>query len=77
MGITRYTIDYKGLPFPDPDGEYVLYEEVKEFIEGAKNTEQQLQPENGPIKCADKSCAGWDNGICARPGKCHRVAVSG
>lgn len=43
MGITRYTIDYKGLLFPDPDGEYVLYEEVKEFIEGVKNTEQQDQ----------------------------------
>lgn len=43
MDITRYTIDYKGLPFPDPDGEYVRYEEVKDFIEGAKNTEQQDQ----------------------------------
>jgi hypothetical protein len=47
MGITRYTLDYKGLPFPDPDGEYVRYEEVKEFIEGAKNTEQANHPDSG------------------------------
>ena len=47
MEITRYTIDYKGLPFPDPDGEYVRYEEVKEFIEGAKNTKQLTERKEG------------------------------
>ena len=53
--------------------------ETAEWVEskGAKNTEQLLQPENGPIKCANKGCAGWDNGFCAMPGLCREGAVSG
>jgi hypothetical protein len=43
----------------------------------AKNTEQLLQPENGPVKCANNGCAGWDNGFCAMPGLCREGAVSG
>ena len=46
-------------------------------FEGAKNTEQLLQPENGPVKCANNGCAGWDNGFCAVPGLCREWAVSG
>jgi hypothetical protein len=49
----------------------------KHFPHGAKNTEQLLQPENGPVKCANNGCAGWDNGFCATPGLCREWVVSG
>jgi hypothetical protein len=60
-------------PFDKEFGSY----KWEEIPEGAKNTEQQLQPENGKYPCADKGCAGWDNGFCADPCNCRDHAVSG
>lgn len=53
--------------------------EAAEWVEskGAKNTEQQLQPENGPVECHHNSCAGWVNGKCPNPGLCREWVVSG
>lgn len=56
---------------------YKTIQNLEAKLEGAKNTEQPLQPENGPIKCANNGCAGWDEGYCAVPGLCRGGAVSG
>lgn len=57
-------------PFPDSCGEgsdyYIL----------AKNTEQQLQPENGP-KCPVTACPNNDCGNCDTEDACLVKAVSG
>ena len=59
-------------PFCD---DYDCYEEID--LEGAKNTEQPLQPENGKKLCAVEYCKYWERGACASENKCIGVSVSG
>ncbi len=49
----------------------------KGFIKGAKNTEQQVQPDNGQQVCTNKGCAGYSNGYCISFENCPVKAVSG
>ena len=74
--VTHGHINRDALPFKEIE-KYVLAIQEEAKLEGAKNTEQQLQPENGKKLCAVEYCKYWERGACASENKCIGVSVSG
>ena len=59
------------------DSFFILKDEIKKFIEGAKNTEQLLQPDNGYVCNRPGSCAKGQRGKCYSGFDCPDKAIAG
>lgn len=57
--MTRYTMDYKGLPFVDPEGEWVRYSEISPECELISRYTIKEVSEGEARNCI--GCVGRDN----------------